>query len=178
MPPRRTLTLLGHNLGISRFEGPDSTCGPFGVIEATLNPIVGKEKLTDWFGYWPSFHDAEIHSLHLFRDSRGSGFGPTVEAVIHVFEMTKDVNPKGFFVQTKHTLVTLRFFDADDLAIDGLNNQNAILGLNLSEEFRQGGRQVWRVELEPAYGLGGSFTCSHIEVVEATPYVPPTRTTA
>jgi len=137
-----------------------------------LKPIVGKEKVTDRFGYWPSFHDAEIHGIHLYRDSRGSGFGPTIEAVIHVFEVTKDLDPKGYFVLTKHTLVTLRFSDADDLEIDGLNHQNAIRSMNLSEESRDGGPEVYRVELEPAYGLGASFTCSQIEVVEATSYVP------
>ena len=29
--------------------------------------IVGSEKLTSIFGRWPSFHDAEIHDLHLQR---------------------------------------------------------------------------------------------------------------
>ena len=29
--------------------------------------IVGSEKLTSIFGRWPSFHDEEIHDLHLQR---------------------------------------------------------------------------------------------------------------
>jgi hypothetical protein len=29
--------------------------------------VVGSERLTSIFGRWPSFHDAEIHDLHLQR---------------------------------------------------------------------------------------------------------------
>ena len=29
--------------------------------------IQGSEKLTNIFGYWPSFHDAEVHELNFRR---------------------------------------------------------------------------------------------------------------
>ena len=29
--------------------------------------IEGSEKLVERFGYWPSFHDAEILEIHLWR---------------------------------------------------------------------------------------------------------------
>jgi hypothetical protein len=29
--------------------------------------IIGSEKLASIFGQWPSFHDAEVHELHLAR---------------------------------------------------------------------------------------------------------------
>ena len=32
--------------------------------------IIGHEKLTDTFGYWPSFHDAEIISLIFERSGK------------------------------------------------------------------------------------------------------------
>ena len=43
-----------------------------------------EEKLIDIFGYWPSFHDAEILRIRL--DRAGSD-GPSLTADIHVFEM-------------------------------------------------------------------------------------------
>ena len=32
-----------------------------------LGTIEGAKNLRDWFGYWPSFHDAEVILLHLNR---------------------------------------------------------------------------------------------------------------
>jgi len=34
-----------------------------------LGTIEGAKNLRDWFGYWPSFHDAEVILLHLHRRS-------------------------------------------------------------------------------------------------------------
>jgi hypothetical protein len=39
-------------------------------LEPDLTRIDGAQRLYDWFGYWPSFHDAEILSLQLNLSSR------------------------------------------------------------------------------------------------------------
>jgi hypothetical protein len=46
-----------------------------------IDEIPGTLELVKWFGYWPSFHDAEVLDLELHRTG-----GSTVR--IHTFEMT------------------------------------------------------------------------------------------
>jgi hypothetical protein len=59
----------------------------------------GKVRITA-FGRWPSFHDVEIHDLHLQR-----GYINPVDQVyecplltvrLHLWLMTRDIDQKGF----------------------------------------------------------------------------------
>lgn len=68
--------------------------------------VKNSSALTSIFGTWPSFHDAEVLSMHF---DRGGDDGPSLEARVHVFSMTSDVDERGYYVLTNHTLVTLRF---------------------------------------------------------------------
>ena len=68
----------------------------------TMNPTVdGAELLTVRFGYWPSFHDAEVVRVRFERSGEDS---PFMECQIHVFEMTEEVDEEGFYVLRHHTL--------------------------------------------------------------------------
>jgi len=62
--------------------------------------IQGSEKLLTIFGRWPSFHDAEVIEIKLLRKSdwpEGSGGqGPQLVAKIHTWEMTRQVDDKGY----------------------------------------------------------------------------------
>jgi hypothetical protein len=134
----------------------------------------GSRKLTDIFGYWPSFHDAEVHKLLLERgnvDASGASHEiPTLTIRIHLFEMTDKVDSAGFFVLIKHTLATLRFHDVDESSFNGFNHQNAILGLTVTAENAAPRKTpVLKVNIESAFGLGATFKCSRCEVVEAMP---------
>src|SRR5881398_3267216 len=83
--------------------------------------IEGVELLTDIFGRFPSFHDAEIHSVTL---SSGNYAGPvTLEAVIHVFEMTSEIVGNRYILKN-HTLVTFQFDDIQELKLEGFAFQN------------------------------------------------------
>jgi len=62
-----------------------------------MKKVINNEALTNIFGYWPSFHDAEVTQVRL---DRGEGVGPagettnpTLEADIHVFEMSAPMAP-------------------------------------------------------------------------------------
>jgi len=61
------------------------------------------EKLTRIFRGWPSFHDAEV--VRLILDRTGSE-APSLEAWIHVFQATSEVDSTGHYVLKNHTLVT------------------------------------------------------------------------
>jgi Immunity protein 50 len=46
------------------YAGPKDGDPPRADIDSL---IVGSEKLTKIFGYWPSFHDAEVLDFHFWR---------------------------------------------------------------------------------------------------------------
>jgi hypothetical protein len=136
--------------------------------------IQGSEKLTSIFGYWPSFHDAEIIDLHFWRGvvepDQGRYDFPVLTLRIHVWELTNEVNSKEFLVLKHHTLTTLRFCDVDEFRMEGFNHQNAILGLSVTHQQRaKGPSPYFVVHLEPAFGMGASFSCLRVEVVNAIP---------
>jgi hypothetical protein len=136
--------------------------------------IVGSEKLTTIFGYWPSFHDAEVLELHFWRGDIQTDKGiydfPVLTLKIQVWELTNKVDPQGFLVLQHHTLTTLKFYDVDDFQMQGFNHQNAMMRLLLSSEQRsEGPSPYFAVEVEPAFGMAASFKCLRMEVVEAVP---------
>src|SRR3954465_12653228 len=92
--------------------------------------IEGSNKLTGIFGRWPSFHDAEIHELHFWRGDvdpdRESYVFPVLTVKFHVWELTNEVDERGYLILRHHTLTTLRFHGVDDFKMEGFNHQNAI----------------------------------------------------
>ena len=67
--------------------------------------VLNREALEEIFGYWPSFHDAEIPLVRLDRGdllaAEGEPRKPTLEADIHVFETTDQVTDQGFYALTQ-----------------------------------------------------------------------------
>jgi len=134
--------------------------------------IIGGERLTRIFGYWPSFHDAEVLDLHIWRgnvdaDKQAYDF-PVLTLKVHVWELTREVDSEGYLVLRHHTLTTLKFSDVDDFRMEGFNHQNAILGLSITRQERsEKPSPYFSVDLEPAFGISASFKCLTIEVVDA-----------
>jgi hypothetical protein len=67
-------------------------------------PVSNAAPLLTAFGYWPSFHDAEVHRALLDRGS--SGERPSVTLVIHAFDTDGSVDEKGFYRVRTSVLVT------------------------------------------------------------------------
>lgn len=65
----------------------------------TSDIIADSRALIEVMGRWPSFHDA--HLLEVVRTD------DDVRVVVHVFEMTDEVDAAGYFVLRKHHLVRL-----------------------------------------------------------------------
>jgi len=134
--------------------------------------IQGSEKLTRIFGYWPSFHDAEVLEVHLLRGdivpTHGLNEFPILTLKIHLWELTKETDSEGYLVTKHHTQATLRFCDVSDLDLKDFNQQNAILQLLLTVQDRSEPPSPYlAVELVPAFGISASFKCTRVEVVEA-----------
>ena len=114
-------------------------------VPVNIGEIEGSAELEEWFGYWPSFHDAEIVSLHLNRKGSSS-------LRIHTWETTKEIDDKGYYVLAKHIVVELVFEAVCGLTLNGFNQQNVIFGLAI-EKTDSG----FRVTLDDCYGLAGSI---------------------
>ena len=140
--------------------------------------ILGAESLIRIFGYWPSFHDAEVVRISLDRGP-ASIEGPTAEFDVHVFEMTKEVSPTGHYVLRYHTLVRLRFRGVVELELEGFNGQNALMGINITDiAARQLEGLKYEVVCVSAYGVGARFLCRGAEVVHVQAWNPETRSPA
>lgn len=140
-------------------------------------------KITDIFGYWPAFHDAEILELQLSvaggEPWTAGSESPAMEMRVHVFEMTGDVTPEGFFRLAKHTLVQLRFANIEGLQLSDFWYQNCIFELEFGTETmrypRRGGSaegppaDLLVVEIHSSVGLSGKFKCQSAEVVSTEP---------
>ncbi|MBK7643816.1 MAG: hypothetical protein IPJ19_12350 [Planctomycetes bacterium] len=132
--------------------------------------IAGAEKLTAVFGYWPSFHDAEVVWIHLDRGEQMDGAGPTLEALVHTFEISRDADAIGQLALRHHVLVHLRFRRVVDLKLEDFNHQNALFGLEVTEvPDVQSAPNRFQVRLDSAYGMWASFRCRTVECVQVTP---------
>ena len=134
------------------------------------------ERLTDVFGAWPSFHDAEVVAIDLWRGDvrpeRDSWIGAVLTTKIQILEATQP----GATHSGNDTLATLRFHEADRVHLHGFNHQNAILGLVFQHEPRGEGLAPYiRVHFQAAFGVDATFVCMRIEVVSAEPYTDATR---
>jgi hypothetical protein len=132
--------------------------------------VIGREKVTAVFGSWPAFHDAEVVRIDIDRRPIGEGTGPTLDAMIHAFEISDEVASDGTLVLRNHVLVHLRFHEVVGLELGGVNLQNVLFGLVLTD-IRD--RQMEGIHLEvkfaASHGLEASFQCRRAEVVSLTP---------
>jgi hypothetical protein len=134
--------------------------------------IENHELVLSAFGYWPSFHDAEIHWLKLERmnETYQGYFSPDIEFLIHGWEMTSEITESGYYKLQKHHLVHFKFEDIFDIELDGFNHQNAILGLKITKEPETAvGVILLKIVIDPAHGLGGEFKAYKGSVVGVKP---------
>jgi hypothetical protein len=132
--------------------------------------ISGAEKLIGVFGYWSSFHDAEVVWLRLDRRPFVDSDAPTLEALIHAFEMTSEVGTDGCFVLRHHVLVHLRFYAPVGLHLEDFNHQNVLCELSISDiRGFQMERITFEVRFTSSFGMNASFQCERVEVVEIIP---------
>lgn len=117
-----------------------------------LEAVEGAKTLYDWFGYWPSFHDAEVMLVHLNRRDASV-------LVLHTWEMTKEVDDKGYYGLAKHVVVEIAMNEVIGLNLNGFNGQNVVFGLAI--ERTQNG---YRLALEDCYGLAGEVEAKNISI--------------
>jgi hypothetical protein len=138
-----------------------------------VQKIKNNNLLTEIFGYWPSFHDAEVLKIVLDRTPEGQCYGPNLEADIHVFEMTSEIDEKGFYKLTKHTLVQLAFLELYELSLTDFNHQNVLQALAILDiSDRQLERIKFEVRFSNSWGVAAKFQCAQVEVRSVQSFIP------
>jgi len=124
--------------------------------------------LTERFGYWPSFHDAEVVRVRFEREGPDS---PLMECEIHVFEPTSEIDASGRYVLRNHTLVTLRFCKIGLEEFKWWNHQNVLSGLYIGPRKESGPHdpEDWTIEVGfgSSYGCDATLVCAAVRVVDA-----------
>ena len=133
-----------------------------------MKQIENVHLLEDVFGRFPSFHDAEV--LRITMNRVLGGVLPTLEAQVHVFEMTSEI-VDGSYVLKNHTRVTFQFLEFDELVLEGFNHQNALQGLRLIDiSDRQLEDLKFEVGFDGIFGVDASFKCKSIKIVSVEPF--------
>jgi hypothetical protein len=105
----------------------------------------GSDAVVQWFGGWPSFHDAEIISLSVAR---------TGESVLRVYPYYPD----------KPATVDFIFAEITDMELGGFSGQNVIFSLEIEEVIDQTKEKAIRLTLSPCYGLAGRIDAKRLRV--------------
>ncbi len=121
--------------------------------------VPGAAELIAWFGYWPSFHDAEVTSIALNR-------GQSSRVSVHAFEPTSNLDTEGQYEHQKHVVVTFVLDGIRQLALTDFNDQNVIFGLRLTSV-----EQEYKLKLEGCHGVDGLIRAEsvRIEFAEGAP---------
>jgi hypothetical protein len=122
------------------------------TVKVYPESIPGAAQLHAWFGYWPSFHDAEIVSLVLNRNGLSS-------LRLHTWHTTSQVDDRGCYIKEKHVVVSFHMEEILALALNNFSQQNVIFGLEIIEDNRG-----YRLILDPCYGLAGSISVRALSI--------------
>jgi len=141
------------------------TCAEAEIILKEFNPIEDIENSNFALdgGEWPSFHDAEIHKLSIWRGDLRPDDDVWIWPVIEItLELCAGRNPYR---------VVLKFHGCESIKLEGFNHQNAINGLI----FKFKGRGTFTkgeplppiisVNFEQAFGASLSFECSTVQAI-------------
>lgn len=124
---------------------PDSGQSP--VVE-----MEGAEALMRWFGFWPSFHDAEILDVHLVR-------GDVSWLRVFCWASSGRLEASGHYVREKMAVVTFEMTGLRALELTDFSIQNVVSSMRL-ERLPDG----WRLSLDPTWGICGFLEAEEMRV--------------
>lgn len=116
----------------------------------STSSIENQALVIERFGYWPSFHDAEIERICLARGQRG--YWPIISLWINVRGPAED-GKNGQLWQ-----VELSFEEVIDNELEGFNHQNVIFDLTFQQE------EFITATIDTSYGMSGSITARRVIV--------------
>jgi len=104
--------------------------------KSAVSELTGSDAVTQWFGGWPSFHDAEVISIFLARKGK---------SVLRVYP----------YHPQKPATVDFILEDVTDVELNDFSCQNVINSLKVEKAADQNVDRVYRVILAPCYGVAG-----------------------
>lgn len=107
-------------------------------------------------GRWPSFHDAIVLAIERTEHA--------CRVVIHVFDMTNEVDPRGYFVLRLHHLVVLNLTGISCNTLPEAQTSAVLASLAISAEAGK-----LKVDFESHMDLDGTVLCDRVEVVSVVP---------
>jgi hypothetical protein len=128
-------------------------------LPAAVEAVTGARELFDWFGYWPDFHDAEIMRLRLEAGAPSS-------IVIHTWEMTNQVDSKGFYELRKHVVVEFVIEAISTINLQDPWDHSILLDLGVDKT-----EAGFRLSFSAAYGLFGTIEARGLSL-RITPWKP------
>jgi hypothetical protein len=140
--------------------------------------VENREALRPFFAGWPSFHDAEIVEITVWRGHLYPGAWddrnvlPIVTIKFRLLEASQP-NASG---SGNDVLATLRFHDASSVSIASFDDLVLITDFVVTRTApttKKPLRPYYSVALTCGNRTSASFRCSRIEIVEATRYVAP-----
>jgi hypothetical protein len=134
-----------------------------------IERIEGHHLVFEAYGRWPRFHDGYVRHFQIISQAGNSG--AMIDLVIHGFEMTPQVDERGYYGSTKHHLIHFQFTGASHLEFEDLDMPDAIVGSLEFENIPSGAQDSMRllVDLNSCYGLGGRFQCETARVMSVDP---------
>jgi hypothetical protein len=119
------------------------------------------QTLIDHFGYWPSFHDAKVKAYTAPTVDRA-----TLDLTLHTWEMTSELDARGYYVLRKHVLVGFRFAGVHDASLERFGSGNILFGMNIT---RVDDADSFHVELDSVMDMSGDFSATAGEVLSVVP---------
>lgn len=122
------------------------------MAKATIGDLEGGAALCTWFEGVPSFHDATLRELELRQGAPG-------RLVAHAFQMTSEVDARGYFVLTKHVEVTFTIFELIEVELFEFTEAGILFALKI--EIDPDGITL---SLESSYGVHGRIKAKRVVI--------------
>lgn len=110
--------------------------------------VPGADAVVAHFGYWPTFHDAEVESIFLHRSE-------TSRIVVKAFHMTVELE---LIKQATVTFLIDGIVDGTT-SIEGFNHQNVLAGLFVNESA-----EGFELALAWCFGVFGKLSAARVRV--------------
>lgn len=122
------------------------------MAKAAIGDLEGGAALCAWFEGAPSFHDATLRELELRQ-------GAPSRLVAHAFQMTSEVDARGYFVLTKHVAVTFTIFGLIEVQLFEFMEAGIMFGLDI--EIDPDGTTL---SFESSYGVHGRIKAKRVVI--------------
>ncbi|QPF90018.1 hypothetical protein [Bradyrhizobium commune] len=122
------------------------------MAKAAISDLEGGADLCAWFESAPSFHDATLRELELRQ-------GAPSCVVVHAFQMTSEVDARGYFVLKKHVDVTFTIFELIEVELSDFTEAGIIFALSI--EIDSDGTTL---SFDSSYGVHGRIKARRVVV--------------